>query len=172
MSSRRKASTPKPEEFSLEREDITVRITRRESAEQIFASQCRSYRLPKFETQLRFAKEALGRQWKFDVAFPDFKLAVEIEGLVVRSVLVAELDGDFPIRSNGRITNVRDVTRMTVATGRHATVQGFREDTEKYNSAAELGWTVIRFLQSDIKPGHAIAKTQRVLAARGWGGPK
>jgi hypothetical protein len=169
---RRRGTVSEQKEFSLKGEDITVRVSRRETAEQIFASQCRSYRLPMFETQLRFAKEALGRQWKFDVAFPDFKLAVEIEGLVVRSILVAELDGDFPVRSNGLITNVRDVNRMTVATGRHATVQGFREDTEKYNSAAELGWTVIRFLQSDIKPGHAIAKTQRVLAARGWGGPK
>jgi hypothetical protein len=172
MSSRRKGKVPTPDGFSLAGEDITTRVNRRETAEQIFCSQCRSYRLPPFETQLRFAKEALGRLWKFDVAFPEFKLAVEIEGLVVRSILVAELAGEFPIRIADRVTNVRDVNRMTVATGRHATVQGFREDAEKYNSAAELGWTVIRFLQSDVQPGHAIAKTQRVLAARGWGGPK
>lgn len=169
---RRKGGVPTPDGFALEGEDITLRVNRRETAEQRFASMCRSYRLPAFQTQLRFAKAELGRLWKFDIAFPEFKLAVEIEGLVVRSVLVAELDGDFPRLEGNRITNVRKVERMTVASGRHATVQGFREDTEKYNSAAMLGWTVIRFLQSDVEPGHAIAMTQRVLAARGWGGPK
>lgn len=169
--SRRRGTVPVPEGFSLESEDITTRVNRRETAEQIFASQCRSYRLPKFETQYRFARESKGRQWKFDVAFVEQRVAVEIEGLVVRSVWVAQLDGDFPRLEGGRVANVRSVDRTRVTSGRHATVQGFRDDAEKYNTAAELGWFVIRFLQSDVEPGHAIAMAQRVLHSRGWKGP-
>lgn len=133
----------------------------------LFASQCRSYRLPPFVQELRFAK-SIGRQWRFDFAFPDFLLAMEIEGLVVRRVWSAELAGGGPVTIKGYVANVTKCEAMTVAMGRHATITGFREDAEKYNTAAMLGWTVIRFLQNDIKPGHAIDMTQRVLSAKGW----
>jgi hypothetical protein len=133
----------------------------------LFAAQCRSYRLPPFVQELVFAK-AIGRRWRFDFAFPDYMLAMEIEGLVVRQVWSAELQGGGPVKVGSYVANVTNCERMTVAMGRHATITGFREDAEKYNSAAMLGWTVIRFLQNDIKPGHAIDMTQRVLAKKGW----
>jgi very-short-patch-repair endonuclease len=135
--------------------------------EDLFAAQCRSYRLPRVEQQHYFAK-CIGRRWRFDFAFPDYKLAVEIEGLVVRRVWSAELQGGGPVTIKGYVANVTKCEAMTVAMGRHATITGFREDTQKYNTAAMLGWTVIRFLQNDVKPGHAIEMTQRVLAAKGW----
>jgi hypothetical protein len=152
-----------PEEFSLEREDITTRVNRRESAEQLFASQCRSYRLPKFITQHMFALEELGRKWKFDVAFPEYRVAIEIEGLVVQRLHVATLD------DAGKIQKLE---LKTIVTGRHATVQGFTEDCEKYANAAALGWTVVRFAQKQVASSYAVQLTQRALFARGWGGPK
>jgi hypothetical protein len=99
---------------------------------------------PKMERQLRFAV-SVGRKWRFDVAFPEFKIAVEIEGLVVRR-LAGEL----------------------VVTGRHGSIAGFKEDCEKYATAALLGWTVLRFEQSMVKSRYAINMTLHVLAARGW----
>lgn len=120
--------------------------------EDVFAIQLRQFPSLEFVQQLRFAhgklrgKNGRGwRQWKFDFAFPKFKLAVEIDGVCVQ-------------RLGGRL----------VVMGRHASIEGIRGDNEKLNCAALLGWTVIRFLQSDVKPRHAIDVTLRVLAARGW----
>jgi hypothetical protein len=110
-----------------------------------FDFQIRSRDLPRFERELMFAKEAFGRQWRFDFACRQYMLAVEIEGLVVR-----QIQGEW------------------VCTGRHANVKGFREDCVKYASAAALGWMLIRFEQSQVKSGEAIDWTMRVLAARGW----
>lgn len=36
--------------------------------------------------------------------------------------------------------------------GRHQTFVGFRNDCEKYNAALQLGWRVLRFPASDVKP--------------------
>ena len=119
----------------------------KEGPEDLFASQCRAYRLPEFQRQFRFGK-AIGRQWRFDFAWPQpqFRVAVEIDGVVVR-------------RIHGEL----------VVSGRHATIGGIRADNEKINTAQGiLGWTVLRFLQSDVKPRHAIEFTMQVMAARGW----
>lgn len=114
------------------------------SKEDEFDFQLRSMMLPKFERQVMFAK-SIGRRWMLDFACPQYMLGVEIEGLVV-------------MRVNGEL----------IVKGRHASISGFKEDCEKYASAAVLGWTVIRFEQSQVKDGTAIAYTQRVLCAKGW----
>jgi len=134
---------------------------------ELLLSQIRSYRLPPAVPELRFAK-SIGRQWRFDVAFPDFMLAVEIEGIVPRQLWEAKLEGGGPVTVNGYVRNVTSVERTFVVFGRHASVTGLIEDMEKYNTAAMLGWTVIRFPPKQIKPLTAIEMIQRVLAAKGW----
>ena len=123
------------------------RVSLRASAAEAFAYQCRTHRLPKFELELPFAMH-LGRRWRFDFAFRAFRLAVEIEGLTVR-----------------RIGNA------VVLGGRHATITGFRDDCEKYAHAAVLGWSVLRFEQTQVRSDFAILMTMRALAARGWKAP-
>lgn len=121
----------------------------KETPEEIFSFQCRSRKLPAFmeaPNQCHFALKFNGRRWRFDFAFPQYMLAVEVEGLAVRRLPSGEL----------------------VVMGRHASINGFREDCEKYNTAALLGWTVLRFEAHDVKPGHAIDMTMRVLASKGW----
>ena len=54
------------------------------------------------------------RQWRFDFAHPEWRIAVECEGL----------------RRDGK--------------GRHQSFLGFTNDCRKYNAAAELGWLVLR----------------------------
>lgn len=110
-----------------------------------FDFQLRSRELPRFEREHLFAKQAYGRNWRFDFACQKYMLAVEIEGLVVR-----QINGEW------------------ICTGRHANVTGFREDCVKYASAAALGWMLLRFEQSQVKSGEAIDWTMRVLASRGW----
>ena len=75
------------------------------------------------------------RRWRFDFAFPDKKIAVEIEGGVTNG----------PHKS------------------RHTTVTGFEGDCEKYNEAAILGWRVLRFTTKMVTKGHAIVVAARAL---------
>lgn len=83
------------------------------------------------------------RKWRFDFAYPDIKIAIECEG----------------------------GTWMKKA-GRHNRGKGFRDDCEKYNAAAALGWLVLRFTSDMIATGHAINTIEQVLTAQadtdGW----
>lgn len=121
--------------------------------EELFARHCRQFQLPPVTLQHPFAvghayKNGKTRMWRFDAAFLEYKLAVEIQGVVVRRIA-------------GKIYTM----------GGHADVQGMRKDNEKLNTAIVLGWSVLRFLQNDIAPKHAINTTMRALAARGWVAP-
>lgn len=60
------------------------------------------------------------RKWRFDFCWPDKKTAVEIEG------------GIFLPKS------------------RHTSCMGYSGDMEKYNAAAELGWTVLRYIPNHL----------------------
>jgi len=51
--------------------------------------------------------------------------------------------------------------------GRHLRGGGFTEDCVKYNEAALLGWTVLRFTGGQIKSGMALEQIERALAAIG-----
>jgi very-short-patch-repair endonuclease len=117
---------------------------KKQSPEDLFAFHCRSYELPTFVQQGQFAK-SIGRKWQFDFSFHEYHLAVEIEGLVVQ-----KLAGQLVVR------------------GRHASISGFKEDCIKYATAATLGWTVLRFEQSQVKDLTAIDFTMKTLQARGW----
>lgn len=108
------------------------------------AFQIKALKLPIPEAEFMFAK-GIGRKWRFDLCWPAHMTAVEIEGLVVKRIA-------------GQI----------IVSGRHATVQGFKDDTVKYASAVLLGWSILRFEQSLIRDGTAVDFIQKVLAAKGW----
>ena len=61
-----------------------------------------------------------GRRWRFDFAWPDLKIAVEIEGMTYTGV------------------------------GYHQNPEDYGKDCEKYNTAAFLGWKVFRFTRKQI----------------------
>jgi len=48
--------------------------------EATFALQLRALGVPEPEREYMFAKEAMGRNWRFDFAWPDLMIAVEAEG--------------------------------------------------------------------------------------------
>lgn len=123
---------------------LDAKKAKAQSKEDQFDFQVRGYKLPPFTRQHRFAV-SVGRNWSLDFACLQYMVAVEIEGLVV-------------MRVNGEL----------MVKGRHASISGFKEDCIKYATAAQLGWTVLRFEQSQVKDGTAIDFTQRVLYARGW----
>ena len=74
------------------------------------------------------------RRWRFDAAFPDRKIAIEIDGGV-----------------------------FLPSGGRHNRGAGFRGDCEKINEAALLGWRIFRFLPEQLKSGHVGSILERAL---------
>ena len=79
------------------------------------------------------------RKWKFDAAYVQEKIAIEIEGGTGWK---------------------RDVP------SRHLTPSGFAGDVERYNAAAILGWCVIRLTPAMLRDGTAIETIKRSLKAR------
>ena len=74
------------------------------------------------------------RRWRFDFAWTDRKLAVEVDGVL-------------PGRG-----------------GRHQRMAGFQADTEKTNAAVLLGWKVLRFTPKAVNSGEAVAVIEQALA--------
>lgn len=110
-------------------------------AAELFAFHCRAAGLTPVR-EFAFA-DSIGRRWRADFAWPDLRLLVEIEGIVVRRV-------------NGR----------TQAGGRHATIGGIIGDCEKYNAAAILGYHVLRFTQAMVRGGAAISTVEKFVQSR------
>jgi hypothetical protein len=94
-----------------------------------FPLHCQAWNIPQPVAEFRFAAP---RRFKFDWAWPDRLIAVEIEGIV------------YP--------TVRGEHRLG---GRHVSVAGFTRDIEKYALAFTLGWTVLRVLPKHIQAGMA-----------------
>lgn len=74
------------------------------------------------------------RRWRFDLAWPEHNPPVAVE-----------IEGGI---WNG---------------GRHVTGAGFEKDSEKYNKAAEMGWTVLRYTPRYVRNGEAVLQVKRVL---------
>lgn len=96
--------------------------------EEAFALHCRVEKLHPVR-EFEFHSE---RKWRFDFAFPDKKIAVEIEGGVWSA-------------------------------GRHNRGSGFITDIDKYNSAAILGWRVMRYTTEMVESGQAITEVLEAL---------
>ena len=71
------------------------------------------------------------RRYRFDFAWPEIMLAVELEG--------------------GTLSKYKK--------SRHTTGTGFHNDCQKYNQAALMGWTVLRFDSAMINNLEAITTT-------------
>lgn len=142
---------------------------RGEDPENLFWRQCREYGLPLPLREHEFAK-IIGRRWRFDFAFHEYQLAVEIEGIVVTRAIVGATATKAVIGKKFVDVHTGGQERL-VSMGRHAHADGFREDCRKYATAAELGWTVIRFDPKLVKTKEAIERTMRCLIARGWKNP-
>lgn len=107
-------------------------IQRRSRLELTFEGQLRALQVAQPVLEHRFHPT---RRWRFDFAWPDLRIAAEVEGGVW--------------------------TR-----GRHTRGAGFTSDAEKYNTAAALGWTVLRFPPALVRNWEGARQVQRVIAQR------
>jgi hypothetical protein len=86
--------------------------------------------------EYRFAQPT--RQWRFDYAWIEQRIAFEVEG----------------------------GTWMTAKKSRHTTGAGYEEDCVKYSTAAAMGWCVIRATTTMIQDGRALDLLEQAFAAR------
>jgi very-short-patch-repair endonuclease len=116
----------------------------------------RAENLPEPKSQYRFYR---GRRWAFDFAWPQKKVAVEVEGGTWGNPVTCHACGKTVRRQTkkGRWYTVREG-------GRHNTGKGFESDVEKYTMAALLGWRVVRVTTNHIRKGQAIDWIRRALA--------
>lgn len=106
----------------------------------LLLAQMRFVGLPEPTREHRFHPE---RRWRFDFAWPERWLAVEVEG-GARAAKIKLRDG-------------REIT------GHHVHWQGFENDCRKYTEAAILGWRVLRFTTAQINSGEALETIERAL---------
>lgn len=110
-------------------------------APEAFALQLRAAKVPPHQREYRFHPI---RRWRFDFAFIERKIAVEIEGT---TYFGKNRDGSMRL-------------------GRHQTAKGYASDCAKYNEALLMGWQVLRFPQSQVHSGEALDLTLRLLGDR------
>jgi len=107
-------------------------------AEELFNFQLKALKLGPFEREFHFHST---RKWRFDFAWPELKLAVEVEGTTSYG---KNKDGSMRL-------------------GRHQTAKGVEEDCIKYGEAMLLGWRVYRCTTKMVKSGIAINTVEKLL---------
>jgi hypothetical protein len=96
----------------------------------LFLALLKRAKLPAPVIEHRFAPP---RRWRFDYAFPDAKVALEVDGGVW--------------------------TR-----GRHTRGSGWLKDTEKLNTAAVMGWRLLRCTPAQLPTLETVELIRRALA--------
>ena len=102
---------------------------------QVLMFHIHAHDLPQPQLEHRFHDT---RRWRFDFAWPEQKIALEIDG----GIWMRTEDG----RSKGHAHPVR-----------------FVQDCEKMNEAAILGWRVLRATPQMVKDGTAVGWLERIL---------
>lgn len=105
--------------------------------EETMAGSLRLNGLPGGVREYPFA-ESLKRKWRFDFAWPEVKVALEVEG-----------------------------GQWSRTAGRHQRGKGMEKDIEKYNMAALLGWVVIRASTDMVNDNRAADVVRAALLLRG-----
>ncbi len=108
------------------------------------------------------------RRWRFDGAWPARMLAFEVEGggwgvKCRRCGGTGHAIGSVS-PGGGKCTLCRGSGRSP---GRHTRGKGFEQDCEKYNSAALLGWRLVRFTPDMVRDGRAMAVIREALEGGG-----
>lgn len=117
--------------------------------------------MPAWETEYRF--DAV-RRWRFDFAWPAFRIAMEIEGGSFGRLIV--IDRGWRRGPGGLVHAIAPGTRIRIG-GRHQSGPGFERDLEKYNRAILGGWLLLRATPTQVRDGHALAILREAFTARG-----
>ena len=118
--------------------------------------------LPTPEDQYRFAPP---RQWKFDRAWPSYKVAAELEGIYRGGYAITCHQCGSKVRARKADGSPGKVMRLY---GWHQRYSRFKSDKEKYNNAVANGWFVLRFIYDDVHgdPFKMVEMIRKVLESR------
>jgi len=99
------------------------------------------------------------RRWKFDYAWPEYKLYLEIDGGTFgRPVVCNHCHQPVKRMVNGRSVPVREG-------GRHNTGTGFEGDCDKLNEASALGWRGVRVTTAMVQDGRMLLALLKIFNA-------
>ncbi len=103
------------------------------------------------------------RKWRFDFAWPDDRLAVEMEGGVFSHPVKCDKCKEPVERFDKR---TKRMVRVYATYGGHTTNTNFQADCAKYNAAAGLGWIVLRYTSKDMedRPVQVVEEIMAVLS--------
>lgn len=99
--------------------------------------------IPQPLTEYRFHDT---RRWRFDFAWTNEKVALEIEGKSWGKPVTCQRCGTAVTET----TPLGRQRRVFSAGGRHTRGTGFNNDMEKYNTAVSSGWRIIRATPDSI----------------------
>ncbi len=74
------------------------------------------------------------RRWRIDFAIPELLIAIEVEGGRFKKTTFVDRNGKIHTHTGGR----------------HNTAQGFKNDMEKYNELAAMGWLLVRTTPEEL----------------------
>jgi len=89
------------------------------------------------------------RKWRFDYAWPEYKIAIEYEGIVTEKPDINLVIALAKTQKYGAIKSILE--RNT----RHTSLTGYTKDCEKYTYANFLGWKLIRITAIMLSNGEA-----------------
>lgn len=115
--------------------------------EDLFLFQALAAGLPTPEREYRFAREVVGNE-------PGLRKRLAAAGLKDW-----QMDFAWPARKIAC-----ECEGGTWSHGRHVRGSGFEEDCRKYNEAALLGWTVLRFTARMVEDSTALDAVERALS--------
>ncbi len=139
-----------------------TKTLRKASLENIMAALIETAGLPHPQAEFRFHPK---RMWRFDFAFIDYKVAVEVEGGAYANPVYCRSCG-------ARVTYVGTDGRIIplLMGGRHNFGAGYEKDVEKYNEAAIHGWLLVRMTAKLVRSKKGLEFIARALKERGWEG--
>ncbi len=109
---------------------MPAKIKRVSKAEELLMIHIKAHKLRVPEREYRFHPD---RRWRFDFAWVDIKLAVEVDGV------------------------------LWDKQGRHQRPKGMANDNDKNNEAVLLGWRVLYFTPAQIKNLQAVDTLEKFL---------
>jgi hypothetical protein len=108
------------------------------------------------------------RRWRFDRAWPAYRLAVELEGGVFAVPVRCNhcrQTVTWPVKNRSGVPTGKRVQVMG-AVGGHTRGEQYAQDCDKYNAAASLGWRVLRYTTLHLRqsPAQTIDQIKALLA--------
>lgn len=143
-----------------------VRPPRRERQAATLVEQILSTGFPRPELEFVFAA-CIGRNWRFDIAWPQQRLAVEVEGAMFGRVINVAQGFEYRRVRGEKVHVPIEAGTIFRLGGRHNAGAGLNADLEKRAWAAILGWCVISASTAMVRDDQVLPLLAHAFQQRG-----